>query len=83
MGELLPASAWKRVDALLETRRGKEYEAAVTLRKDLHSLDRAQDVANFATGMRRLREEHRRKPSLISRFDDAGLPEPGLPWTMS
>lgn len=69
-----PASAWKQVDALLETRRGKEYEAAVTLLKDLHSLDRAQDVATFATGMRRLRQEHRRKPSLISRFDDAGLP---------
>jgi hypothetical protein len=65
-----PSKAWNKVDALIETKRPKEYDAAVTLLADLHALD---DAA-FAARIRRLREQHARKPSLIDRFDRAQLP---------
>lgn len=65
-----PAKAWQQVDALIETRRPTEYDAAVTLLADLHALDGAA----FAVRIRLLRERHARKQSLIDRFDRARLP---------
>ena len=65
-----PAKAWKQVEALIETKRPKEYDVAVTLLADLHALD----AAAFAVRIRRLREQHARKQSLIDRFDRARLP---------
>lgn len=65
-----PAKAWKQVDSLIETKKPKEYDAAVTILLDLQALD----PAAFATQMGRLRAQHARKPSLIDRFDRARFP---------
>ncbi|MEX5633542.1 hypothetical protein [Parafrankia sp. FMc2] len=48
--------------------------AAVDLRGDLRALaSRSGTTVEFARRFTRLREEHLRKPSLIARFDRAGL----------
>ena len=70
-----PARAWKQVDTLIEAKRAKEYDAAVTLLEDLHALAvRDDDLTGFAVRMGRLREQNTRRPSLIDRFDRAQLP---------
>jgi len=69
-----PEGAWKQVDALIETKRPKEYDAAVVLLKDLQGLaGRDGGASTFAHRMRKLRERHARKPSLLDRFDRARL----------
>jgi len=70
-----PAKAWTQVDALIEAKRAKEYDAAVTLLEDLHALAvRDDELAGFGVRMGRLRERNTRRPSLIDRFDRAQLP---------
>jgi hypothetical protein len=70
-----PATAWKQVDALVAAKRANEYDAAVTLLEDLHTLAvRKDDLAGFAARMGRLREQNARKLALIDRFDRAQLP---------
>jgi uncharacterized Zn finger protein len=62
------------VAGLIETKKPKEYDAAVVLLQDLRMLAaRDGDVAAFVQQMRRLREQHARKPSLLDRFDRAQL----------
>ncbi|MDG4807181.1 hypothetical protein O7634_10515 [Micromonospora sp. WMMD1120] len=65
---------WQRVDAMIETKRPKEYDAAVVLLSDLKALaDREGDAEVFRQRIRLLREQHARKPSLLDRLDRAGL----------
>jgi hypothetical protein len=65
---------WQRVDALIETKRPADYDQAVRLLKDLHDLGAhsGQGTA-FDARLSQLRERHARKPSLLSRLDQAGL----------
>jgi hypothetical protein len=65
-----PAEVWQQVDALIESRKPKEYDAAITIMLDLQALD----TAAFELRMNRLRAQHARKPSLIDRFDRARFP---------
>jgi FtsZ-interacting cell division protein YlmF len=65
-----PTKAWKQVDALIATKKPKEYDAAVTLLLDLQAVD----TRAFKLQMGRLRAQHARKPSLIDRFDRARFP---------
>jgi hypothetical protein len=66
--------AWKQVGALIETKRAKEYDAAVALLEDLRRLAvRDAETSAFARQMKLLREQHARKPSLLDRFDRAQL----------
>ncbi|MFE9202544.1 hypothetical protein [Micromonospora sp. NPDC007230] len=66
--------AWQRVATMIETKRPKEYDAAVALLSDLKALaDRDGDTEAFRRRVRQLRERHARKPSLLDRFDRAGL----------
>jgi hypothetical protein len=47
----------------------------VTLLRDLRALaDRQGDSAAFTKRFLELRAQHQRKPSLLDRFDKAGLP---------
>jgi hypothetical protein len=70
-------AAWSRVDTMISTRKPGEYDAAVDLLKDLQALaQRAGRTDEFARRLTLLRQEHRRKPSLIERFDHAGLTNP-------
>ena len=69
-----PDKAWRQVAGLIDTKKPKEYDTAVVLLQDLRMLAaRGGDTAAFAQQMRRLREQHARKPSLLDRFDRAQL----------
>ena len=68
--------AWQRVDALIDTKKPREYDAAVALLTDLRALGERDGSAHvFARRMERLHQAHARKPSLIERLERAGLIE--------
>jgi hypothetical protein len=59
---------------MIETKKPKEYDAAVALMADLRALaERAGDSMMFHQRVRQLREKHARKPSLLDRLDRVGL----------
>lgn len=67
-------SIWTQVEAAIATKQPKQYDAAVTLLKDLRDLAaREGDDAAFGTRLAQLRIRHEKKPSLIDRLDKAGL----------
>jgi hypothetical protein len=63
-------AAWTEVAARINTKRSDEYDAAVTLLVDLGEVS---DATEYQQRLSALREEHRRKPSLIARLDKAGI----------
>jgi hypothetical protein len=66
--------AWSNVDALIDTRKPAEYDAAVTLLTDLRALAEREDrYDKFTMRTIALRQTHARKPSLIERLDQAGI----------
>ena len=68
-------AAWEKAAEWIETRRPQDYDLAVSLLRDLQALaDRQQDSAAFRQRFGELRAQHQRKPSLLDRFDQAGLP---------
>ena len=68
-------AAWQEAAALIETKKPRDYDLAVTLLRDLRALaDRHDDSAAFTERFLELRAQHQRKPSLLERFDKAGLP---------
>lgn len=70
-------TAWSRIGTLISARKPSEYDAAVDLLKDLRALaQRADRTEEFARRFTLLRQEHHRKPTLIERFDRAGLTNP-------
>ncbi|MFJ6199308.1 hypothetical protein [Micromonospora sp. NPDC092111] len=70
-----PEQAWQQVTALIETKKPREYDAAVKLLTELAALgERDGRQPEFAKRVQLLRQAHQRKPSLMDRFDRAGLP---------
>jgi hypothetical protein len=70
--------AWLRAAALIDTKRPTDYDAAVDLLRDLQAVsERTGAGAVFTRRMQQLREQHRRKPSLIERLHRAGLTDTG------
>lgn len=68
------ASAWVRAAALIETKNQRDYDTAVTLLRDLRALaGRNGSLEVFTERIGDLRRQHQRKPSLMERFDAAGL----------
>ncbi len=68
-------AAWEKAAELIETKRPRDYDLAVSLLRDLQALaDRQEDSAAFRKRFLELRAQHQRKPSLLDRFDQAGLP---------
>lgn len=66
--------AWQHVDSLISSKKPREYDAAVAVLLDLQAhAERDGDGHAFSQRFRQLREQHLRKPSLIQRFDTAGL----------
>lgn len=66
--------AWRRVDALIGTRRPADYAAAVALLVDLRDASRRKKRdAACARRIGALRETHAKKPSLLLRLRKAGL----------
>ncbi|MGH3546038.1 MAG: hypothetical protein ACRDPW_08965, partial [Mycobacteriales bacterium] len=67
-------TAWSRIDALIATRKPADYDAAVTLLTDLQALAEREDHDDaFTSRTLALRQAHARKPSLIQRFNRAGI----------
>ncbi len=67
-------TAWRQVDTLIEARKPAEYDQAVRLLSDLQALGtRNRTVDAFAQRVRRLRERHVKKVSLLERLARAGL----------
>jgi hypothetical protein len=68
-------AAWEKAAELIETKRPRGYDLAVSLLRDLQALaERQEDPATFRKRFLDLRAQHQRKPSLLDRFDQAGLP---------
>jgi hypothetical protein len=66
--------AWLEVNTMIDTRKPGEYDAAVLLLKDLQALATREGSGDvFGKRLVELRRQHLRKPSLIERFDRAGL----------
>ncbi|WP_433616610.1 hypothetical protein ACQP2P_15250 [Dactylosporangium sp. CA-139114] len=67
-------SAWQQVDALIATKKPREYDTAVQLLVDLRDVaERDGDPAPFHRRLTELRATHARKPSLLDRLELAGL----------
>jgi hypothetical protein len=68
-------AAWQEVADLIETKKPREYDLAVSLLRDLSALARRDGHHDsFTSRFLELRSRHERKPSLQDRFDKAGLP---------
>lgn len=66
--------AWRQVSVLIDTKKPRDYDEAVTILTDLQALGRREGRAeDFAKRFWNLREQHLRKPSLLQRFEKAGL----------
>jgi hypothetical protein len=67
--------AWQQVEKLTMFSKPKEYDQATQLLKDLHEIARYQDdTSAFTARVRELRTRYAKRPSLMERFDKAGLP---------
>ena len=68
-------AAWQEAADLIETKKPRDYDLAVSLLRDLSGLARRDGGHDsFTTRFLELRSRHERKPSLQERFDKAGLP---------
>ena len=66
---------WQQVEKLTMFSKPKEYDQATQLLRDLHVIARRQDdIAAFTARVRELRTRYAKRPSLMERFDKAGLP---------
>ena len=66
--------AWQRIDALIATKRPRDYDAAVMLLSDLRDVGELKGRAvPFAKRVSQLREAHASKPSLLARLTNAGF----------
>jgi hypothetical protein len=69
---------WQQVEKLTMFSKPKEYDQATQLLRDLHVIARREDdIAAFTARVRELRTRYAKRPSLMERFDKAGLPQLG------
>ena len=74
VGKPFSGAAWRRVGALIETKKPREYDDAVQLLTDLQAVGaRNGQPGVFEQRCHELRQQHQRKPSLLARLDRAGL----------
>jgi hypothetical protein len=68
------AEAWQEGEKLTMFSKPKEYDQATQLLRDLHEIARWEnDTAAFTTRLRELRTRYAKRPSLMERFNTAGL----------
>lgn len=66
--------AWQRVSVSLDTKKPAEYDKAVELLVDLRAVAERKNRRDvFERRFAQLRQQHLKKPSLLQRFDRAGL----------
>lgn len=69
---------WQQVEKLTMFSKPKEYDQATQLLRDLHVIARREDdIPAFTARVRELRTRYAKRPSLMERFDKAGLPQLG------
>jgi hypothetical protein len=67
-------SLWDQLKELIDSRKPKSYDEAIKLLLDLRDLAAMQGKASaFSRQMMRLRDEHKKKRTLVQRFYDAEL----------
>jgi hypothetical protein len=67
--------SWAKISEWIATKRPHDYDLAVSLLADLQAIaERRDDEAAFRRRFSELRDQHQRKPSLLERFVQAGLP---------
>jgi len=67
-------ATWAQIEALLEVRRGPEYDQAARSVVDLRDVaQRGGTLPDFTARLRRLRADHASKPAFIRRLDAAKL----------
>lgn len=67
-------AAWRQVNALIATKKPRDYDSAVQLLVDLRDIgERDGNTAPFRQRLAELRTVHARKPSLLERLNLAGL----------
>jgi hypothetical protein len=67
---------WRQVEKLTMFSKPKEYDQATQLLRDLHVIARREDdITAFTARLRDLRTRYSKRPSLMERFDKAGLPQ--------
>jgi hypothetical protein len=67
---------WQQVEQLTKFSKPKEYDQATQLLRDLHVIaQREDDITAFTARVRELRTRYANRPSLMERFDKAGLPQ--------
>lgn len=67
-------AVWLRVETMIATHKPAEYDAAVSVLRDLQALaERDDDFDKFTLRTLELRRTHARKPSLLARLDRARL----------
>lgn len=68
-------AAWQEAADLIETKKPRDYDLAVSLLRDLSALARREgEHDSFTSRFLELRARHERTPSRQERFDKAGLP---------
>lgn len=68
------ADAWRRVEALIATKRPGDYDAAISLLKDLREISKRKGLMKEVTErIRVLRDAHAKKPSFLARLRKAEL----------
>ncbi|GAB3656859.1 hypothetical protein GCM10027589_16620 [Actinocorallia lasiicapitis] len=66
--------AWQRVETHIATKKPTEYDAAITLLRDLRELaEQDRTIQAFHQRIDELRTAHQRKPSLMERLTKANL----------
>lgn len=66
--------AWQRVSMSIGTKKPTEYDTAVELLVDLRAVAERRNRSDvFERRFEQLRQQHLKKPSLLQRFDRAGL----------
>ena len=67
-------SAWRRVSALVESKKPREYDVAVQLLADLRALGERQGTGEvFQRRLSQLQQQHQRKTTFLERLHRAGL----------
>ncbi|HEY5854963.1 MAG TPA: hypothetical protein VIW24_13130 [Aldersonia sp.] len=67
-------AAWSRIEAMIATRKPREYDAAITMLTDLQTLaERDGRPESFTRRVLALRHTNARKKGLMERFDRAGV----------
>jgi hypothetical protein len=69
---------WQQVEKLTMFSKPDQYDQATQLLRDLHVIARREDdIAAFTARVCELRTRYAKRPSLMERFDKAGLPRMG------